>query len=168
MKYLQLLIFSFFFFSNAQAQTAFSFSGLLWGDDPSQVEDKLKSSGLKYSSFGQKLICKVDDKCSIRFGDNVRGEADFVKSRLVFVWIFEDNKNQYGERLAKLKEKYGMPSQCSRFPEELNMIRSNDPMDLCWATKTGETLQIISGGSIKYTSSYLNNSNVKDTSGVKF
>lgn len=168
MRWLQFILFSFVFASTAQAQTTFSFSGLLWGDDPSQVENKLKTSGLSYTNFSQKLVCKVQDRCQIRFGDNVRGEADFVKGRLVFVWIFADDKNQYGERLAKLKAKYGTPYQCSQFPEELNMIRGNDPLDLCWATKAGETLQIISNGGIKYTSSFLNTSNVKDTSGVKF
>ena len=93
----------------------------------------------------------------------MRGNADFEGGKLVFVWIFQDDPNEYHERLNRLKQKYGNPSQCSLFPESLNMIRGDDPRDLCWAMKSGETLQIIAGGSIKYTSGYLNTKNIKNT-----
>ncbi len=153
---------------SSQAQTNFSFSDLSWGDSPAQTEEKLKKSGLRFTSIASIIVCKMQDQCSIRFGNNVRGEMDFVNGKLVFVWIFEDDPRQYDERLRKLVATYGSPKHCSFFPKSFNLIRTEDPRDVCWATKEGETLQIISGGSIKYTSKERNFPPMKSSEGIKF
>ena len=52
---------------NVSAQTAFSFSGLKWGERVESVVAQLAASGLPISSKIEKMACKVKSNCELNF-----------------------------------------------------------------------------------------------------
>lgn len=167
--FLFLIIFTLTAF-NVGAQTAFSFSGLKWGESVDDVIAQLAASGLPASSLIEKMTCKVRADCSLGFAGHVRGLASFAEGKLVEIMIFsEQDPTVYTERAARLREKYGIPLPKGPLPERgvISHIMSGGDDDI-WRSPYGETIQLRSGGFIMYRSGAINDAQGDHSNSVKF
>lgn len=168
------LVLSFLTFTlmafNVSAQTAFSFSGLKWGDNVESVIVQLAASGLPVSSLIEKVTCKVRTDCTLEFAGAVRGSASFQGGKLVEIMIYSENDPKaYAERASKLREKYGAPLPKPQLPETgrlADLIAGS--LDDKWRSSYGETLQLGSGGFILYRSGAINDAQGDHSNRVKF
>jgi hypothetical protein len=120
----------------ALAQTRFSFAGLQWRSSIEDVETSLKKQSFSGFSAIQKLSCKVQTVCEMKFtGPPIKaGSAWFRDGLLIEVDVVPQD---FETTLRALKSKYGEPI-ASKDKSLLSLLR------LRWESPTGETLEIFS------------------------
>jgi hypothetical protein len=111
------------------------------------------------TSTVQRFKCKVASACSVDFeGQQTLGTAHFQDSGLVEVVLYTGNGNDlYGERLAKLRSRYGPPTVSGRPPKGTGLIATVEALDYAlWRSPAGDSIELTQGGFLRYRSAARN------------
>ena len=133
----------------ARAQTAFSFSGLQWGDTLETVDSKLKIAGFSGCSIAEKLTCKAIGKCMCTFSGSgvLNSRASFEGLALDSIAVAVADANAV---LETLKRKYGTPLPKRDMGQGTGVFADID-FTVRWQSQYGETI-LVEGASVLYTS----------------
>ena len=142
----------------SRAQTAFSFSGLSWGDTLPTVDAKLSDVGLRLRSHFPAgcLYWQIGACDQVTFTGSERVVVNFFDGKLTSVTV-ESGGNDYRDRLTRLAQKYGPPTPNPNPSAPPSKRKFDDLLAelegiFVWRSPKGETIGIQSDGTVLYRS----------------